>query len=187
MNVLVAVASKHGGTRGIADAIADELRSWDVFAAVRDVDEAITFDAYDAVVLGSAIYLGSWLPAARRFLDVNRGELAAVPVWLFSSGPLGKDGPPPPETPNHLGELMISSGARGHRLFVGSLEKQLLGFGERLAATLVHAPEGDFRDWAAIREWSRDIATAVRPATAHLGAAGEPTNLISGTNRGVAP
>jgi len=187
MNVLLAVASKHGGTRGIGDAIVAELRVRGIAADVRGVDEALPVDGYDAVIVGSAIYLGNWLPEARRFVESFRGELAAVPVWLFSSGPLGADAPPPKGNPDHLVELMTTSGARGHRLFVGSLDKRKLGFGERLAATLVHAPEGDFRDWAAIRGWAREIATALRPATVHVGATGDLGDLTAAPNPETTP
>ena len=62
--VLVVVASRHGGTRQIADAVAGVL--WDAgFDA--DVEDAAGADpaGYDAVVLGSAVYYGRWLPSAR--------------------------------------------------------------------------------------------------------------------------
>ena len=36
MSVLIAVASRHGGTRGIAEAIADGLRRAKIMVAVRD-------------------------------------------------------------------------------------------------------------------------------------------------------
>ncbi len=51
--------------------------------------------------------------------------------------------------------------AREHHIFVGKLDARSLGFGERLIAKVVHAPEGDFRDWEAIRGWTRDIGAAL--------------------------
>lgn len=44
------------------------------------------FDGVDAVVIGSAICYGKWLRPALRFLHEHEAELAARPVWLFSSG-----------------------------------------------------------------------------------------------------
>ena len=55
MHVLVAVASRHGSTREIADAIAQELRMQGVDADVRHVEDVPDLNSYDAVVLGSAI------------------------------------------------------------------------------------------------------------------------------------
>jgi len=46
-------------------------------------------DGFDAVVLGSAVYAGHWLKPARELVDRSRDALAARPVWLFSSGPIG--------------------------------------------------------------------------------------------------
>jgi menaquinone-dependent protoporphyrinogen oxidase len=59
---------------------------------------------------------------------------------------------------------MRATHARGHRVFVGKLNPGDLGFGERLMAKVVKAPEGDFRDWDAIRAWAREIAAALTPA-----------------------
>ena len=85
MNVLVAVASKHGSTTEIGAAIADELRAMGLNAEPRDYDEIANLDHYEAAVLGSAIYMGNWLAEAREFVTRNGTELRAMPVWLFSS------------------------------------------------------------------------------------------------------
>lgn len=158
MKILVAVASRHGSTREIADAIADELRASGHAVARRDAHDVDLDDAYDAAIVGSAIYLGSWLADARQFVTRNRARLATVPVWLFSSGPLGADHSQPKENPIHLAELMQLTGAREHRIWVGKLDRSQLGLGERLIARMVRAPEGDFRDWGAVRAWAREIA-----------------------------
>src|SRR5438128_10904375 len=94
MHVLVAVATRHGSTRGIADAIARELQALGVDADVRRVDEVPDLENYDAVVLGSAVYMGSWESAANRFVQRCRAKLQTMPVWLFSSGPVGNDAHP---------------------------------------------------------------------------------------------
>ena len=158
-SILVAVASKHGSTREIAEVIGEELRAHGVAADVRDIEETDSIAGYDAVVCGSAIYMGNWLPEAYRFIDRHHQALARVPVWLFSSGPLGETDPQPVGDPVRLPGLMDTTGAREHRMFVGKLDKSELGFMEKLATKVVKAPEGDFRDWEAIRAWAREIAT----------------------------
>lgn len=165
MHVLVTVASKHGSTRGIAAAIADELHARGINAEARDIEEAPMVVRYDAVIIGSAVYMGNWLPEAWEFVNRNRAALAGVPVWLFSSGPLGQEDPQPTAGLNRLDELMAAAGAREHRMFVGKLDKRALGIGERLIARAVKAPEGDFRDWDAIRAWAREIASALSDAS----------------------
>ncbi len=162
MNVLVAVASKHGATRGIAEAIAGELRSMGIGAEVGDAGEIRDLAGYDAVVLGSAVYMGKWMSEATGFADRHQAALRGLPVWLFGSGPLGADEPHPRVDSNHLDELMDATGARDHRTFAGRLDKRSLGVGERLITRAVKAPEGDFREWEAIRNWADEIASALQ-------------------------
>jgi menaquinone-dependent protoporphyrinogen oxidase len=162
MRVLVTSASRHGSTREIADAVATELRAADVAVDVRAVGDVADLDRYDAVVLGSAVYAGSWPREARRFVERHRAELARVPLWLFSSGPLGSDGPEPEGEPNRVDDLVRATGAREHRVFPGKLDRVALGLVERLVVGVVGAPEGDFRDWDAVRDWAGSIAAALR-------------------------
>ena len=95
MRILVTAATKHGATGEIAQAIAQTLRAQGLDPAVLDPDQVDTVDGYDAVVLGSAVYAGHWLKAARELVARCGNDLAARPLWLFSSGPLGD--PPKPE------------------------------------------------------------------------------------------
>jgi menaquinone-dependent protoporphyrinogen oxidase len=160
MKILVAVASKRGSTREIGAAIAEELRAHNLSVDLRDVGEVAGVGGYDAVVLGSGIYAGHWLPEASRFAEEERAALSRVPVWIFSSGPLGVD-PQPLGDPALLASALGEVPVRDHRIFAGRLDTSALGFGERLMVKLVGAPEGDFRDWEEIREWAREIAAQV--------------------------
>jgi menaquinone-dependent protoporphyrinogen oxidase len=168
MKILIAVASRHGSTYEIAEAIAEELRTAGHAVAVQNVEEIPAAGRYEAIIIGSAVYVGDWLPEAQRYVERNRARFAGVPVWLFSSGPLGEE-PQPKGNPAHLDELVATTGARGHRIFVGKLDKSGLGLGERLMARAVKAPEGDFRDWPAIRAWAREIATTLEPLSVPTG------------------
>jgi two-component system CheB/CheR fusion protein len=122
MKVLVTVASKHGSTREIAGALAEELRKSAVEADLKDVSDVTRFEGYDALILGSAIYAGNWLPEARQFAEQHRAELSRVPVWLFSSGPLGEEDPKPHDDPDKLAASMGGVEWREHRVFVGKLD-----------------------------------------------------------------
>jgi menaquinone-dependent protoporphyrinogen oxidase len=84
-------------------------------------------------------------------------DLAARPVWLFSSGPIGEP-PKPEEDPVDVAEIVESTSARDHRVFAGRLERSRLGFGERAVVAALRAPDGDFRDWDEIRGWATAIA-----------------------------
>src|ERR1700731_1548700 len=89
MVVLIAYASKHGSTRGIAERIAEQLRQLGKQAEARPVGEVSDPGSYEAFVIGSALYYGSWMKEATEWVHHNRAVLAKRPVWLFSSGPLG--------------------------------------------------------------------------------------------------
>jgi menaquinone-dependent protoporphyrinogen oxidase len=158
MNILVAVASRHGSTREIASAIAGELEAAGHRVTTREIAEAVDVSGYDAVVLGSAVYIGNWMPEARQFIDGHHEELALIPVWLFSSGPIGVENPKPEGDPNLVPEFIEKTGAREHRIFTGKLDPKVLGLGERLITRIFGAPAGDFRDWEDIRAWAREIA-----------------------------
>lgn len=160
MRVLVAAASKHGGTTEIAKAIGSALTDARLETDVRAVDEVATLDSYDAVVLGSAVYMGHWLEPAREFVDRNGTALATRPVWLFSSGPLG-DPPKPASEPTDVLGLIEITHARDHRVFPGIIDKGALGFGERAVVGVVRAPAGDYRPWDEIHAWALGIARAL--------------------------
>ncbi len=168
MTILVTAASRHQSTMGIAEAIAAELRTMGYDVDVARTDHALWVDRYGAVILGSAVYMGKWLPDAIEFATKNQRTLQEKPVWLFSSGPLGWDDPVPAGGPADVADLIAATGARGHQLFVGKLDKHELGFMERLATRAVQAPEGDFRDWTAIRAWARGIGNGLGPRPPYI-------------------
>ena len=158
MKILIAYASRHGSTREIAAAIAEELRNAGHEVDLEGAASVTSLDGYGAIVAGSAVYVGKWLPEATGFVEQFKEPLGTMPVWLFSSGPLGDETPHPPGDPEGIPEL----GARDHQVFVGKLDKGSLGLGERLITRMVKAPEGDFRDWEAIRDWARMIAFSLQ-------------------------
>jgi len=158
MKVLVTAASRHGSTREIADAIAEELRRSTIDTECHDLGEITGIEGYDAVVFGSAIYMGNWLPEARSFAEEHRDEFSKVPVWVFSSGPIGAQNPQPQNNPNVLATTFGDVEVRDHRVFVGKIDPDELGLAERVVVKMVKAPEGDFRDWDDIRGWAKQIA-----------------------------
>jgi menaquinone-dependent protoporphyrinogen oxidase len=162
MKVLVTAATKYGATGEIARAIGDVLAEHGLDTTVSPPEEVGSIDGYDAVVLGSAVYAGHWLEPARELVDRSGDALAAMPVWLFSSGPVG-DPPKPEEDPVDVAGVLAATKARDHRVFAGKLVRRQLSFGEKAIAVALRVPEGDFRDWTEIRGWAAGIADALRP------------------------
>jgi menaquinone-dependent protoporphyrinogen oxidase len=65
MRVLITAATRHDATREIAEAIGAGLVERGMDAETRPIDEVTDLVGYDAVVLGSAVYMGRWLKSAR--------------------------------------------------------------------------------------------------------------------------
>ena len=167
MKVLVCAASKHGATTEIAAEIGAALAAIGVEAVVLAPDEVTSLEGYDAAVIGSAIYVGHWLEPARTLVERHQEALRTIAVWLFSSGPVG-DPPKPVEEPVDAQPLVRLVGARGHRVFAGEVDRARLGFGERAIVAAVRAPDGDFRPWAEIEAWAREIAAALQERAREL-------------------
>lgn len=162
MTVLVAWASKHGATAEIATALARDLCAHGLDVDVRSAEEVDGVAHYDAVVLGSAIYMGRWMPAALAVAQLYADELATRPTWLFSSGPIGD--PPAPSAPDFR-VLEQQVDARGHRVFPGRLSRTGLSLAERGIVHMTHAPYGDFRDWDEVSGYADEIASSLVAAT----------------------
>lgn len=161
MRILVTVASKHGATAEMADRIGNVLTAAGIETDVRAPDDVVGVAQYDAVVLGSGVYAGRWLGSAKKLAERESTAFRAVPVWLFSSGPVGDPAKPAGE-PVDVDLVRKLTGASDHRIFPGKLDRQELGFGERAIVLAVHAAEGDFRPWDDVEDWAREIAETLQ-------------------------
>ena len=157
MAILVAYASKHGSTQGIAERIAEKLRQLGKQAEARPVEAVADPGSYEAFVIGSAVYYGSWMKEATEWVRRNQAVLAEHPVWLFSVGPLGTEIQDAEQQPKEMAEFQQSIRPRDQRIFFGALDHHRLSFAERMMVKAVRAPEGDFRDWQAIEAWAESI------------------------------
>ncbi len=160
MKALITVASRHGATGEIGEVIAEILRDAGITVETRAPENVDSLAGYDAVVLGSAVYAGRWLEGARRFAERHHAELRTQPLWLFSSGPIGQPLAPTEESVD-VSRLARELGAQAHRTFAGRIDPAALGWVERTITRMVKSPDGDFRDWEAVRSWADEIAAAL--------------------------
>jgi len=183
MKILVAYASRHGATKGIAERIAETLGRSDFDVTLRSVDDPGRIEEFDAFVIGSAAYLGSWLSEATTFVRGHRDVLAGRPVWLFSSGPTSPDtvdakGRDLLKTsePKEFAEFAETIRPRAEQVFYGAfdpdaapagLTERLMNRFMRLLPAIRQAlPIGDFRDWPAIEGWAQAIGRELRATAA---------------------
>jgi len=163
--VLVAYGTKYGATAEIAVRIGEVLAASGLPVEVHPAEQAGDLAAYGAVVLGSAVYIGQWRKPAVRFLKENEQALAALPVWLFSSGPTGEGDPLALAEgwrfPGGLKPVADRIKPRDIALFGGAVDPRLLNPIEKWMLKNVKAPSGDFRNWPAIEAWAAGIAAAL--------------------------
>jgi menaquinone-dependent protoporphyrinogen oxidase len=169
MSILVTYATKYGSTQGIAERIATTLKAQGLKVELQPIMISRDVAGYEALVIGSAAYMGSWLKDAAEFVRRNRSILATKPVWLFSSGPLGTATKDPQgrdvlvaSEPKEFAEFKEAIKPRSLRVFFGALDRSKLKGSHRLVAMLPASKavlvEGDFRDWKAIEAWAESIA-----------------------------
>lgn len=162
MRVLVTWGSEHGGTEGIGHTLAEALEARGHEVTAVKAREAPPVGAFDAVIVGGALYANRWHGDARRFVQRNVKALGRIPVWLFSSGPLD-------DSATHTdiaatGQVTVLAeriGAQGHVTFGGFLAKDEQGFP---ASAMAKEHAGDWRDPAHIRAWATEIADALPDA-----------------------
>ena len=168
--VLVAYATKYGATAGIAEKIGQVLQEAGLAVDVKPAGQAGDLAAYQAVVLGSAVYMGRWRKEAVNFLKANEKALAARPVWLFSSGPLGKGDAAELAAgwgfPKGLQPIADRIRPRDNAIFHGAVDLQKLNPLERFGFKNAQSSVGDFRDWYAIAAWAAAIAAELKEGQA---------------------
>jgi menaquinone-dependent protoporphyrinogen oxidase len=165
--VLVAYSSKYGSTREIAEAITATLKENNIQTDLRSVDSVEDIQGYQAVILGSAIYVGKWPKSTESFLKKNKEQLMDLPVWLFSSGPSGEGDPiqlvDGVRFPPSLKPLIERIHPLDVAVFHGDINLSKINAMEKWAIkNVVKKPFGDFRDWNMINRWSFSIVERMK-------------------------
>ena len=81
--ILVTYASRGGSTAGIAEVIGQVLATNGTVVDVCPIQEANDLAPYRAVVIGSAVHSGKWMPEAMAFVESNRNTLRRIPTAVF--------------------------------------------------------------------------------------------------------
>lgn len=165
MKILVVVSSVHGATNEVGAAITEELVQAGLDASQVTPGDVTSLEGVSAVVLGSSVYMGQWVEAARNFVRHYGPQLREMPLWAFSVGlsgvPMGQV-----QDPRRIGEALLALNPIDHQTFKGRLDFSMLSLRERSVARLGNAPEGDYREWEKIREWARGVARDVQQGNA---------------------
>jgi menaquinone-dependent protoporphyrinogen oxidase len=154
--ILVTYATRAGSTAEIAQAIAETLAGRGYVVDVKPVKEKPALDGYAAVVLGSAVRMGAWLPEAVNFVKANQAALNDLPIAVFTAHMLNTGGDQTSRAAraaylNAVQPLLQDAEAI---YFEGKMDFSRLSFLDRAIAKMVKAVEADHRDWGQIKQWA---------------------------------
>jgi len=161
--ILVAYASKYGSTGGVADAIGKGLCSKGAAVGVLLMKNVVNLSSYQGVMVGSAIYMGKWLSEAVDFVKENSEVLRQIPVAYFLVCMTLRE----PTEENRAKVLAYLDPVLkaipeikpiGIGAFAGALDYNNLSWLNKKILKSKGTPEGDFRDWKAIRTWAEESA-----------------------------
>ncbi|MBN2006612.1 MAG: flavodoxin domain-containing protein [Anaerolineae bacterium] len=158
--VLIAYATFTGSTQEAAIEIGKTLGERGFAVDVSPVLEKPQVDAYDYVLIGSAVHGSKWLAEALEFVEANRDALNRVPVALFSLCLAGMS----------RDEAQLSSARDkfyapvrafvtpvAEVLFAGRIDRR--GVARGLPGWLARFfPTMDFRNWDKIRSWAQALS-----------------------------
>lgn len=163
--ILIAYASHAGSTLEVATAIGETLAERGFHVDVKPVREEPSLAGYDAVLVGSAVHRGHWLPEAVAFVKANKQALSSVPVGLFCV---------------HIQNLEADEASRRARmaylnevrpLVRPAVEGYFAGKFDRRGAELLmpgfvarFIPTFERRNWGEIRAWAGSLQAALRLA-----------------------
>ena len=159
--ILIVYSTRAGSTKEVAQSIADSLLEHGARVEIQSVEGITTLEPYRAVILGSAIRAGHWLPEAVKFVKHHKAELEKLPLAYFLVCATMRE-----DTPKHHDEVLaylkpvraiIEPLEIG--LFAGKLDTNELGFFAKLVVKAMRKEQGDWRDWEAIHDWAGKIYT----------------------------
>lgn len=160
MNILITSSSRHGATESVAQVIDERLREAGFTVELAKPEDVTTLEGYDAVIIGSAVYMTNWTPETVDFTKRFRDELKNCRVWAFSVGLSGVN-KGQLNDPSRIGPVLLSINPVEHKSFGGRYNPSELTLRERSIARLGGASEGDYRDFEEVAAWADAIAAAL--------------------------
>lgn len=157
--ILVTYATRAGSTVEVAAAIGEAIITRGFEVDVKPVKEKPSLNGYQAVLVGSAIRMGNWMPEAIEFVKVNQGALNQMPVALFTVHMLNRED----DEESRANRLAYLKDVRPllkpaeEVFFAGKFDMSRLSFLDRMISKTVKAVDEDCRDWDKIRSWAQAV------------------------------
>jgi menaquinone-dependent protoporphyrinogen oxidase len=167
MTLLVTYASAHGSTQEMAQHLAAQLQLSGFAIDLKPVDEVKTLENYTAVILGSPIHCGLWMPNMHMWVSHQRSSLAQIPVyaWITCVRVLEPDGYAHVRTHYIPADFRALPTLRSMEIFPGRIIPPQLTWQEKNDLYVrydghfnITYAQGDYRDWPRFEEWEQWIA-----------------------------
>lgn len=166
MKLLVCYATRYGSTGEIAMVIGEELNAAGHRADTIRISDMPDPGPYDAVIIGSPLYMGKWLAEAREFVSQYRNVLVSKPVAVFTVGYSFKN-----LTSEHLrrGEEALEAVKLyiepvASEFFAGSINPDIMRSADREITKLGGVNPGDYRNLDDVKRWAKNLPALLMPS-----------------------
>ena len=172
--ILVTYATRTGSTVGVAEAIGKTLIENGLEADVRPMSDVHDLTPYRAVVAGSAIQDGRWLPEAMQFVRTYQIALRHKPfaAFMVCMTMVMKNGAVREQIRDWMAPVRAIVKPVSEGYFAGTLDiSKVPTLGDRLkfraSVALGVWSEGDHRDWEAIHTWAANLKPLLEAPAPH--------------------
>ncbi|MDO9085062.1 MAG: flavodoxin domain-containing protein [Anaerolineaceae bacterium] len=157
--ILVTYATKAGSTAEIAAKIGEHLSERGFSVDVINVKSKPDPKEYQAVILGSCIRMGTWLPEMIDYITANQVALNATRTALFTvhMQNAGDDETSKAARSAYMDKVRALMPGSEEVYFLGTMDFTKLSILDRLISKMVKAEESDQRDWDRIKLWSESL------------------------------
>jgi menaquinone-dependent protoporphyrinogen oxidase len=162
--VLIAYSSKAGSTSEVARAIGDVLSKSGADVTVEQIKNVKDLSAYQAVVVGSLIRMGRWVPEAKNFVEKNQAILSNVPTAIFTACDTMKEDTDEKRAvvAGYIEPVLQFVKPVENGMFAGKMDTNKLSFIDRTIINMMakgEDPNADYRDWGKINAWAEKLLT----------------------------
>jgi menaquinone-dependent protoporphyrinogen oxidase len=158
--VLVAYTSKAGSTSEVAKAIGEVLSKSGADVTVEQIKNVKDISAYQAVIVGSLIRMGSWVPEAKNFVEKNKAILEKVPTAFFTTSLTLKDDTDEAraKVAGYVEPVVQIVKPVENGLFGGKMDTSKLSFLDKMIIEkMIKETNGDYRKWDEINAWAEKL------------------------------
>ena len=163
--ILVTYASHTGSTAEVAEAICNTLTEGGAQVDVIPMQDVHDLSPYQAVIVGSAIRKSKWLPEAVQFVRTHQETLRHKSLAIFTvciTLAMSNNEQYRSAVAGWVAPIRALVRPLSEGLFAGMLDFSRLPFNWdtlMLRATVAAGifPQGDHRDWKAIRAWAESL------------------------------